>query len=99
MDKPKDKRFANQRAVALKYDPSDAAPKVVAKGSGLAAERIIEKGMEADIPLYKDPKLLEELTGLSLGENIPPELYEVVAQVLIFISDLDRLEAIRQYGK
>ena len=95
----KDKRFANQRAVALKYNPNDPAPKVVAKGAGFVAERIIEKGKESDIPLYKDAKLAEELTSLNLGENIPPELYEVVAQVLIFISNLDRLEAIRQYGK
>ena len=94
----KNKNFANQRAVALKYDPSDPAPKVVAKGAGHMAERIIEKGKEADIPLYKDAKLAEELTGIHLGENIPPDLYEAVAQVLIFISDLDRLESLRQYG-
>ena len=93
------KRNVNQRAVALKYDPADPAPKVVAKGSGVVAENIIEKGKEADIPLYKDAKLAEELTSLNLGENIPPELYEVVAQVLIFISDLDRLESIRRHGR
>lgn len=86
----------NQKAVALKYDPMDVAPKVVAKGSGYIAEKILEKGRDADIPVYKDEKLAEELTRLDLGEHIPPELYEVVAQVLIFISDLDKLEAYRR---
>lgn len=81
-----------KKAVAVKYDPLDVAPKVMAKGSGLVAEKILEKGQNAHIPVYKDAKLAEELTRLDLGEHIPPELYEVVAQVLIFISDLDRLE-------
>jgi flagellar biosynthesis protein len=74
----------------------DVSPKVVAKGVGAVADRIIEKGKDNDIPVYQDAKLTEELTRLDLGEHIPPELYEVVAQVLIFISDLDKLEAYRK---
>ncbi|MDR1533002.1 MAG: EscU/YscU/HrcU family type III secretion system export apparatus switch protein [Clostridiales bacterium] len=85
-----------QRAVALKYSPGDVAPSVVAKGTGYVAERILEKGEASDIPVYKDPELASELTRLEIGENIPPELYEVVAQVLIFISDLDRMEEYRR---
>jgi flagellar biosynthesis protein len=88
--------FFRQKAVALKYSPEDAAPKVVAKGAGTVAEKIMEKGQEADVPIYQDAKLTEELTRLDLGEQIPPELYEVVAQVLIFISDLDKLETYRR---
>ena len=88
-----------QRAAAVKYDPTDIAPKVVAKGAGVVAEKIIEKAKETDVPIYKDDKLAEELTRLDLGEHIPPELYEVVAQILIFISDLDKLEEYKQNAK
>jgi flagellar biosynthesis protein len=86
----------NQKAVALEYNTEEAAPKVTATGRGRLAERIVEKGREADVPIYQDAALTEELTRLDLGEHIPPELYEVVAQVLIFISDLDRVEQLRR---
>jgi flagellar biosynthesis protein len=92
----------HQRAVALKYDPSQVAPEVTAKGSGFVAEKILEKGRSSHIPVYKDEKLAEELTRLDIGEHIPPELYEVVAQVLIFISDLDKNyaeEALRNHAR
>lgn len=88
-----------QKAVAVRYDPTDLAPKVMAKGAGYVAERILEKGQQANIPVYKDAKLAEELSRVELGEHIPPELYEVVAQVLIFISDLDKLEAYKRGRK
>jgi flagellar biosynthesis protein len=87
---------ARQKAVAVKYNPMEAAPKVIAKGAGLIAEKILEKGKNADIPVYRDAGLTEELTRLDLGNHIPPELYDVVAQVLIFISDLDRLEGYKK---
>lgn len=86
----------SQKAVAIKYSPGDTAPSVVAKGSGHLADKIIEKAEEADVPVYKDEKLVEELTKIDIGSNIPPELYEVVAAVLVFISDLDKLEAYRR---
>ena len=83
---PKDK------AVVLRYDPDiDTAPNILAKGSGHVAAKILEKAEELDIPVYKDSALVEKLAKIDLGNNIPPELYEVVAQVLIFISDLDKL--------
>ncbi|MCL2708896.1 MAG: EscU/YscU/HrcU family type III secretion system export apparatus switch protein [Defluviitaleaceae bacterium] len=83
------------KAVAIKYDPTEIAPKVIAKGVGTIAERIVERGQDSDVPIYKDAKLTEDLTRLELGEFIPPELYDVIAQVLIFISDLDKLEGYR----
>ena len=83
-----------KKAVALKYDPTMTAPSVVAKGAGKTAERILDKGK--DIPVYKDEKLTNELLKIDVASNIPPELYEIVAQVLIFISDLDKL---REYKK
>ncbi len=85
-----------QAAVALKYNPTESAPKVVAKGKGVIADRILERAEENKIPVYKDPGLVEELTRVDLGDSIPPELYEVVAQVLIFIADLDKLESYRR---
>ena len=89
-----------QKAVALSYDAEkDISPKVIAKGQGYVAQKILEHGEMSDIPVYEDASLTEELTRLDLGENIPPELYEVVAQVLAFISNLDRYEEIRRRGK
>jgi flagellar biosynthesis protein len=88
-----------QKAVAIQYNPEDAAPKIMAKGAGLVAERIMENARNADVPLHKDAALAEELTKIDLGANIPPELYEVVAQILIFISDLDRTETVKAYAK
>ncbi len=82
----------NKKAVALKYDRASVAPEVVAKGSGAVAEKILEKGKEEDIAIYEDKQLVEELTKLEIGDNIPPELYEVVAKILLFIGDLDKLQ-------
>ncbi len=89
MDKNK---YKDKKVVALKYDKSEMAPEVVAKGSGYLAEKLLEKGKAADIAVYEDKQLVEELTKLEIGENIPPELYEVVAKILLFIGDLDKLQ-------
>lgn len=94
MENKKKKIDANMRMVALKYDPSDIAPKVVGKGQGYVAEKLIEQAKQNKVPVYKDPKLLQDLMMLNLGENIPPELYEIVAQVLIFISDIDQQQSL-----
>ncbi len=72
-----------KKAVALKYDPAkDEAPKVVAKGKGLLAERIIALAQEAGIPIKEDTELVQALFKLELEREIPPELYEAVAVVL-----------------
>ncbi len=84
-----------RQAVAIKYEKGDRAPKVIAKGQGFVADRMLEKATEEVIPVFKDEKLVKELTSVDIGSNIPPELYEVVAQVLVFISDLDKLESYR----
>ncbi len=89
----------NKRAVAIKYTSGDVAPKVVAKGQGYVADRILETANDAVIPIYKDEKLVNELSSVEIGSNIPQELYEVVAQVLVFISDLDKLERYRKNDK
>lgn len=80
-------------AVAVAYDPGDRAPKILATGKGHLADKIIEKAKEEDVPLYKDNKLADTLSRLEIGDMIPPELYEVVAEILVFVDDMDRLKS------
>jgi flagellar biosynthesis protein len=80
-----------KQAAALAYDlERDPAPRVVAKGKGLVAERIIEMAKEYGVPLYEDPALVQMLVKLDLGDAIPYELYQVVAEVLSFIYRMER---------
>ena len=77
---------SRKKAVALRYKVNqDAAPAVIAKGSGLIADKIIALAEEYNIPLYQDPDLVEVLSKVDLGYMIPPELYKAVAEVLAFI--------------
>ena len=80
-------------AVAIEYVPGEAAPKILATGKGQVAEKIIEKAKESNVPLYKDNKLADTLSRLQIGDMIPPELYEVVAEILGFVDDMDRMKA------
>ena len=80
-------------AVALTYDPDTDAPKVVATGKGVIAERIIQEAKDNKIPIHKDSKLADTLSKLEIGEMIPPELYEVVAEILVFVDQMDRIKA------
>ena len=86
------KKQKPKTAVALSYDPSEDAPKVIASGKGYLAEKIIAKATEADIPLHKDEKLANTLSKLEIGDMIPPELYEVVAEILLFVDRMDRMK-------
>lgn len=89
MEKKEDKK--NKTAVALTYDPEDAAPRVVASGRGWLAEQIISKAVENDVPLHQDDKLANTLANLEIGDMIPPELYEVVAEILVFVDQLEKI--------
>ena len=80
-------------AVAIEYVPGEAAPKILATGKGQVAEKIIEKAKESNVPLYKDNKLADTLSRLKIGDMIPPELYEVVAEILVFVDDMDKMKA------
>ena len=88
-------RFDTQEktAVAVAYEPGDRAPRILATGKGQIAEKIIEKAKENDVPLHKDNKLADTLSKLKIGDAIPPELYEAVAEILVFVDDMDRLKA------
>ncbi|NLY48825.1 MAG: flagellar biosynthesis protein FlhB [Clostridiales bacterium] len=79
-------------AVALSYDPAETAPKIIASGKGYLAEKIIEKAHEADIPVHKDEALAETLSKMELGSYIPPELYEIVAEILVFVDRMDKIK-------
>lgn len=78
-------------AIALSYDPESDAPKVVATGKGALAERIIEEAKNAKVPVHKDSKLADTLSRLEIGEMIPPELYQVVAEILVFVDQMDKI--------
>ncbi|MCI5741316.1 MAG: EscU/YscU/HrcU family type III secretion system export apparatus switch protein [Lachnospiraceae bacterium] len=80
-------------AVAIAYEPGDEAPKILATGKGEIAEKIIEKAKEEDVPFYKDSKLANTLSKLEIGDMIPPELYEVVAEILVFVDKMDRMKS------
>lgn len=73
----------NKKATALKYDKEkDAAPKIVAKGRGIIAEKILEKAKEYNITIKEDPDLLEALYKLDIYQEIPESLYKAVAEIL-----------------
>lgn len=83
----------DKTAVAIEYVPGEAAPKILATGKGQVADKIIDKAKECNVPLYKDGKLADTLSKLKIGDMIPPELYEVVAEILVFVDDMDRMKA------
>jgi len=93
----KAKADMKKKAVALQYKLGFNAPRVVASGKGHVADKILETAKEADVKLYQDARLVEELSRVDIGLEIPPELYEVVAQVLVYIDRLDALEGMADY--
>ena len=86
------KKEKPKQAIALAYNPGDTAPEIIATGKGALAEKIIEKAKEADVPLYRDDKLADTLSKLEIGDMIPPELYKVVAEILVFVDEMDKLK-------
>lgn len=81
-----------KRAVAVSYDPKKgSAPVVVAGGRGYVADNILEEAKKQNIPVYKDDKLATLLTEIGIGAEIPEELYYIMAQILVFVSDMDEL--------
>ncbi len=80
-------------AVALKYDSEkDIVPRIVATGKGYVADRIIEVAKEEKVPIHRDDAVARTLSKLDLGDAIPSELYEVVAQILIYVDRVDGLK-------
>jgi len=81
----------SKSAVALKYEPKeDSAPKVTAKGRGAVAEKIVQIARKNGVSIHEDPLLVEILGQIDIGREIPPELYQVIAEILAFVYQLDR---------
>lgn len=83
----------NKVAIALNYDESSSAPRIVAKGKGYVAEKIIDQAIENDIIIHENESLTQDLIKLEIGQEIPEELYVVVAEILTFVYDLDKEES------
>lgn len=81
-------------AVALRYDNTkEAAPRVVAKGNQMVAERIIEIAEEYGIPIHRDADLVNILNTIELDQEIPLEVYSVVAEVFAYIYRMNQKKA------
>jgi flagellar biosynthesis protein len=86
-----------RKAAALSYDiDKEDAPRLVAQGQGSLAEKIIEVAKLHNVPIYEDPQLVEVLCRLNVGDFIPPELFEAVAEVLAFIYKLETGEPLHE---
>lgn len=79
-----------QQAVALRYDTQDAAPKVVAKAYGTLAESIIRTAKEHGLYIHESPELLSLLMQVDLDQQIPPQLYQVIAELLAWLYALEQ---------
>ena len=79
------------KAVALAYEQSkQRAPKVLAKGEGFLAQRIIEEAKEFEIPLFQSKALVDSLIHLEIDEEIPPTLYKAVVEVFIWLYETEK---------
>jgi flagellar biosynthesis protein len=74
-------------AAVIKYDKD--LPKVVASGTGYVAQKIIEAARENNISLQEDSTLIENLLQIDLGDSVPPQLYEVIAEIFVLLEKLD----------
>ncbi len=82
---------SKKSAVSLKYEVAkDTAPKVTAKGQGWVADKIIALAREHQIPVKEDPDLVQVLSQVELGQEIPESVYQVVAELLAFVYQLNR---------
>ncbi len=87
-----------KKAAAITYKPGESAPKISALGKGEIAERIIKTAKEHNVPIQENNELVETLLNFDIGNEIPPELYSVVAEILIFISNVDKAKGGKSEG-
>jgi len=84
-------------AAAIKYDPEKRnAPAVTASGKGTVAEKIIELARDQGVPIKNDPDLIQVLSKLKVGSEIPTELYRAVAEILAFVYSLNESQRINK---
>ena len=78
--------MSEKKAVALQYDQDQSgAPKVIAKGKGTIAEKILQKAQEFEVPIFQNEALATSLLSLDIDEQIPPNLYKAVAEVFVWL--------------
>ena len=88
-----------RQAVALAYRDGDDAPRVLAKGYGDMAERILAEAQRQGIYVHDAPELVGLLMGLDLDERIPPALYQVIAELLVWVYELSEAQPGGEDGK
>lgn len=80
-------------AAAIRYMPDDYAPRIVAKGRGAVAEAIIERARASGVYVHESPELVALLMRVDLDSHIPPQLYMVIAELLVWLYRLEQEEA------
>ena len=85
-----------RKAAALKYEENFESPVVTAAGMGQIAEKIIEKAEAGGVPIVYNKELTDLLCNVGIGDSIPSELYEAVAQVIAYITDIDKTKPIHK---
>lgn len=80
-----------RKAAVLKYEASSSAPIVTASGMGHIADKILEKAEEHEVPVVYNKELTDLLCNVDIGEEIPSELYEAVAHIIAYVTDIDRI--------
>lgn len=94
-----EKDLSRKKAVALRYDQNVAeAPQVKAKGTRVVADQIIELAQQNNIPIQEDTALVELLSKLELDQQIPEELFEVVAEIMAMIYRMEKRVAENEQG-
>jgi flagellar biosynthesis protein len=92
-------RFYNQKnrkningpsAAVIRFNEQDSSPAVIAQGRGQVAAKIIEMAKEHSIHIEDDASLVQNLLDIDLGDNIPPQLYSVMAEILLLIEEMER---------
>ncbi|NJP38803.1 EscU/YscU/HrcU family type III secretion system export apparatus switch protein [Alkalicoccus luteus] len=87
-----EKRAINgSSAAVIQYNELDGTPKVLASGRGYVAERIKQIANDHHIHMEEDAFLIENLIDLDLGDDIPPQLYAVIAEILLMIEELEKM--------
>ena len=85
------REMSGPSAAVIKYDEeSGKSPIVVAQGKGEVARQIIELAKQNNILMQEDSSLVAELLEMDLGENIPPQLYNVMAEILLLIEEMEK---------
>ncbi|MEK3888046.1 EscU/YscU/HrcU family type III secretion system export apparatus switch protein [Bacillus sp. FSL K6-3431] len=88
----KNRRMKNgPSAAVIRYDEAEGgAPQVVAQGTGTLAVKIMELAKEHDVQMQEDASLVGHLLDIDLGNNVPPQLYSVIAEILILLEEMER---------